>query len=553
MLRRGSITPEQIQRIALYCDKNAGGTTESLLEAGQIMPNDLAHAFSEWLSLPLWENLDGLESLSPPVCPNLSRKFMRHHRFVPIDLASQTLTIVMSDPLDNFVIEAIKLAMDVEIHIVVATPSQVESLFEKLYEQDETSISSLVDAISVDQINDDASSIDRLKDLAAEAPIVRLVNLLINQAITLKASDIHIEPFAQKLMVRYRVDGVLQSAESPPRHSAAAVISRIKIMANMDIAERRLPQDGRIHLRSNGKNIDLRVSTTPTLHGESLVMRILDNSHQILDLAALGLSPATMSSLDHSLNLANGILLVTGPTGSGKTTTLYACLQALHSHEKKIMTVEDPVEYQIDGINQIQAKPQIGLGFSEALRSILRQDPDIIMIGEMRDLDTAKIAIQSALTGHLVFSTLHTNDAGSSITRLLDIGIEDYLITSTVNGVMAQRLLRKLCPDCKQSYQPSSRLLIEWGISEAAKDSAPIQIFRAHGCDKCFGKGYSGRLIISEFMQMNSVLRDAIIEGVDGHGLQSLAINHGMQTLRQDGMQKALQGLTSIEEVLRVT
>ena len=419
-------------------------------------------------------------------------------------------------------------------------------------------------------------SIEQLRNLAAEAPIVRLVNLIINRAMTLRASDIHIEPFENRLKVRYRIDGVLQEGEAPPVHSAAAVISRIKIMAKLNIAERRLPQDGRIQIRAQGKPVDMRVSTVPTLYGESMVLRILDRDQVALDMDALGFDAAGKQRLETLLAQPHGIILVTGPTGSGKTTTLYAALQTLNTPEKKILTVEDPVEYQLEGINQIQVKPQIGLDFAGALRSILRQDPDIIMIGEMRDLETARIAVQSALTGHLVFSTLHTNDAGSSVTRLLDMGVEDYLLTSTLNGILAQRLVRTVCSECREPDVPSPALLDELQRWLAARDSfdpgydllaalnndvspgqyrrgSELVFYRANGCKSCSWTGYHGRTVISELLILSDPVRRLILSRADGREIQDAAINAGMDSMKIDGLRKALQGLTAIEEVARVT
>ena len=401
------------------------------------------------------------------------------------------------------------------------------------------------------------------------------MNLVINRAVTLRASDVHIEPFENQLKIRYRIDGVLQEGESPPPRSTAAIISRVKIMAKLNIAERRLPQDGRIHVRIQGKLVDLRVSTVPTLYGESLVLRILDKGQVVLNMDLLGFDKVTIQRFNDILALPHGIILATGPTGSGKTTTLYAALQTLNTPEKKILTVEDPVEYQLPGINQLQVKPQIGLNFAGALRAIIRQDPDIIMIGEMRDLETARIAVQSALTGHLVFSTLHTNDAGGSITRLLDMGVEDYLLTSTLNGILAQRLVRTLCHDCREPYTPPPALRKElqlWLIAREYADTehnllaalneevmpnrhdpGDITLYHARGCAACAHTGYHGRTVISELLVLSGPLRQLVLAHADANKIQDTAINAGMDSMRIDGLKKALQGVTTIEEVSRVT
>ncbi|MFH1495981.1 MAG: type II secretion system ATPase GspE, partial [Pseudomonadota bacterium] len=394
--------------------------------------------------------------------------------------------------------------------------------------------------------------LQQLKDLASEAPIIRLVSLIISHALEARASDIHIEPFENRFIVRYRVDGVMHEVESPPRRFSAAVISRIKIMASLDIAERRLPQDGRIKLRIQGKEIDLRVSTVPTMHGESVVMRILDKSGTTLDFTALGFDPDVLQRFMDVLMQPHGILLVTGPTGSGKTTTLYTALDKLNNPDLKILTVEDPVEYQMEGINQIQVKPQIGLTFANALRSIVRQDPDVIMIGEIRDLETAQIAVQSALTGHMVLSTLHTNDAASTVNRLLDMGMDDYLLTSTVNGILAQRLVRTLCSHCRETYPALPEVVRDMQLKRYTS-ADPVMLCRSVGCEQCGGTGYKGRLSIVELLVMSDAIRSLVMRHVTAGEIRQQAIAEGMQTMYENGLRKAVEGTTTIEEVLRVT
>jgi general secretion pathway protein E len=403
----------------------------------------------------------------------------------------------------------------------------------------------------VDDLDFDAD-LQQLKELASEAPVIRLVSLVITNALDMRASDIHVEPFENRLAVRYRVDGVLHDVESPPKRLAAAVISRIKIMANLDIAERRLPQDGRIRLRVQGKEIDLRVSTVPTMHGESVVMRILDKGGVALDFHKLGFMEDTLKDFIDVLMQPHGILLVTGPTGSGKTTTLYTALDRLNQPDVKILTVEDPVEYQMVGINQIQVKPQIDLTFANALRSIVRQDPDVIMIGEIRDLETAQIAVQSALTGHLVLSTVHTNDAASTVNRLLDMGVDDYLLTSTVVGILAQRLVRKLCAHCREPYQALPEMVEQLGISKLA-GGGDVTLYRGKGCQHCSNTGYTGRFCILEMLPMSDPLRTLVMKHATSGELKAEAQRGGMVTMYEDGMRKALAGNTTFEEVLRVT
>jgi general secretion pathway protein E len=398
---------------------------------------------------------------------------------------------------------------------------------------------------------EDEENVDHLRDMASEGPVIRLVNLIITRAIELRASDIHFEPFEEQFRVRYRVDGVLHDVESPPKRLQAAIVSRVKIMAKLNIAERRLPQDGRIMLRVKGKEIDFRVSSIPTIYGESIVLRILDKSSIVLDIEKLGFPQDTMDGFKELIQKPHGIILVTGPTGSGKTTTLYCALQKINSPDKKIITVEDPVEYQLRGINQIQVKASIGLTFANSLRSIVRQDPDVILIGEIRDAETAEIAIHSALTGHLVLSTLHTNDAPSAITRLIDMGMEDYLLSSTIIGILAQRLVRVACPDCREPYFPNPMILKEMRLD--GEDLSHSNIIEVRGCESCSHTGYWGRMGIFEFLKVTDEIQKLILGKKDANIIKEAARKEGMRTLREDGWLKVKQGLTTVSEVLRVT
>ena len=397
-----------------------------------------------------------------------------------------------------------------------------------------------------------AEDVERLRDIASEAPVIRLVNLLITRAVEARASDIHIEPMDDALRVRYRIDGVLHETEAPPPRLSSAIISRVKIMAKLNIAERRLAQDGRIRLAVRGKDIDFRISTTPTMHGESVVMRILDRGTLALDFAALGFDAENLQVFLDALNRPNGILLVTGPTGSGKTTTLYTSLLTLNTPEKKILTIEDPIEYQLRGINQVQVKPQIGLTFASALRSFLRQDPDIMMIGEIRDLKTAQIAVQAALTGHLILSTLHTNDAASAVTRLLDMGIDDYLLTSTINALVGQRLVRTLCQSCRAPYEALPELAERLQLHLLTNDRS-IVLYRSIGCAHCNNTGFHGRTSILEVLVMSDPIRQLVLQHGEARLIQRTAVEQGMRTMYMDGMRKALAGVTTPEEVLRAT
>ncbi|RPJ01121.1 MAG: type II secretion system protein GspE, partial [Deltaproteobacteria bacterium] len=399
---------------------------------------------------------------------------------------------------------------------------------------------------------EDEEDVDHLRDMASEAPVIRLVNLIISKAIDIKASDIHFEPYESQFRIRYRVDGVLHDVEAPPKRLQSAIISRVKIMAKLNIAERRLPQDGRIMVKVKGKEIDFRVSTVPTVHGESVVLRILDKTSIVLDVERLGFPSDILAEFDQAIKKPHGIILVTGPTGSGKTTTLYCALEKINSPDKKIVTVEDPVEYQLRGVNQIQVKPAIGLTFANCLRSIVRQDPDVILIGEIRDAETADIAIHAALTGHLVFSTLHTNDAASAITRLLDMGIEDYLLSSTLIAILAQRLVRVTCPHCRAPFVPQDSFLKEMGVSRESLTG--MSIVEAKGCMECNFTGYKGRMGIFEYLKVSDEIKGLMLERKDSQMIKEVARRKGgMRTLREDGWLRVKEGATTIQELLRVT
>ncbi|HOW75888.1 MAG TPA: type II secretion system ATPase GspE [Candidatus Competibacteraceae bacterium] len=544
------LTEADLQR-AKRVQEGAGEALDTLLlKLGLISERDLADALAAQLRLPLVRPADYPETSATNGA--LSPRFLKDARVIPLAEDEQGLTVAMANPTDDYVLTALRLATGKTILPQVGIPSELEVAFARLYGSGRSAMGQIVDSIGLADDLTDEEQIQHLKDLASEAPVIRLVNLMIARAVESRASDIHIEPFENRLKVRYRVDGVLREVESPPSRLSAAVISRIKIMAKLNIAERRLPQDGRIQLRAQGKEIDLRVSTVPTLWGESVVMRILDKASVVLDFETLGFSPHTLKRFLNVLTMPHGIIVVTGPTGSGKTTTLYTALQTLNTPERKILTVEDPVEYQLEGINQIQVKAQINLTFANALRSIVRQDPDVIMIGEMRDLETAAIAVQSALTGHLVLSTLHTNDAAGGVTRLLDMGVDDYLLTSTINGILAQRLVRLLCLHCRQPYPALPELVEEMRLRRFS-DSGDILLYKAVGCELCGGTGYRGRAAIMEFLTMSDPLRRLVLKHADATTLQAEAQQEGMETLYEDGLRKAVAGTTTLEEVLRVT
>lgn len=551
LVERGKLDAANLER-ALRLQEGEGGERLGalLIRAGFASERDVTDALAEQLQLSVVAASDYPEL--PVLEERVPARFIKESRAVPIREDESQLVLAMADPLDDYVISAFRMVTRRAVSPRLAVPSELEVAYERLYGSGKTSMDQIVGEVETRDGEEGSEDLAQLKELASEAPIIRLVSLIISHALEARASDIHIEPFENRLIVRYRVDGVMHEVESPPRRFSAAVISRIKIMASLDIAERRLPQDGRIKLRLQGKEIDLRVSTVPTMHGESVVMRILDKSGTTLDFVSLGFDPVSLERFLEVLAQPHGILLVTGPTGSGKTTTLYTALDKLNKPDVKILTVEDPVEYQMEGINQIQVKPQIGLTFANALRSIVRQDPDVIMIGEIRDLETAQIAVQSALTGHMVLSTLHTNDAASTVNRLLDMGMDDYLLTSTVNGILAQRLVRTLCVHCRESYPALPEVVQEMQL-ERFTAAKPVTLYRPIGCAECGGTGYSGRVSIVELLVMSDAIRSMVMRHVTAGEVRQQAINEGMQTMYENGLAKAVAGVTTIEEVLRVT
>ena len=488
----------------------------------------------------------------PLVLDVISPRFIRENKIIPVELKNNVLKVILANPGDREIVEALRVATAADIIVYGGDRQLIDDYVSRFYDQGPQNINRIIedmDQQGFEFIREEEEDVGHLKDLASEAPIIKLVNLLISRAIENRASDIHIEPFEDELKVRYRIDGVLHDVEAAPKKLEAAVVSRIKIMAKLNISERRLPQDGRIRLKIEEREIDLRVSTIPILHGESVVMRILDKESIIIDLDLLGFPPDTLAAFNRLIKKPNGIVLVTGPTGSGKTTTLYGALDKINTPDKKIITVEDPIEYQLKGVNQIQVKSQIGLNFANTLRHIVRQDPDVIMIGEIRDLDTAEIAIQSALTGHLVFSTLHTNDAPSSITRLLDMGVESFLLSSTIRGILAQRLVRVICPHCKE-IDTSKIDREEFAMFGLSGDTV---LFSGKGCDVCAFTGYYGRSGIFELLTVNEAIRMMILKNADANQLRETARQQGMKTLFEDGMEKVKMGVTTMSEVLRVT
>ncbi len=553
LIREGSITRDQLQR-ALVRQREIGKRLgEALMELGYVSEEDVVKALARQFALPHL-SIASLSITPVPIRDRLSSKYLREHKVFPIEVKDGVLTVAMSDLTDPYTLDDLRLSTGFAITVCLAREREILEAIDQYYGDGQATMEKIVRGYSEDEggaSGEDREDVDHLRDLASEAPVIQLVNLLITRAVEARASDIHIEPFEDTLRIRYRVDGVLLDYESPPKRLQRAVISRVKIMAKMNIAERRLPQDGRIRLQILGKDLDLRVSTIPTLYGESVVSRILDRSSLLLSLGELGMADDVRLQFQRLIRRPHGMLLVTGPTGSGKTTTLYTALNEINSVDKKIITIEDPVEYQLRGVNQIHVKPKIGLTFANGLRSIVRQDPDIIMVGEIRDAETADIAIHSALTGHLVFSTLHTNDAPGAITRLLDMGIENFLVSSVLVAVMAQRLVRVICPECRELYQLDVAAVRKMGIKTQV-DGA-LQVFRGKGCAACNFTGYHGRTGIYEFLVIGEEIQRLILEKTDANVIRQEALALGMKTLWDDGWRKVELGVTTLEDLLRVT
>ena len=547
--RRDKISASELKKVERVKKTSVSESLPQLLvKLGLCSEVDVADAFVE---------AGQYEKIKPEQYPlemqlpeSVSTRFLKQYHVCGLSQDEESITVAMMDPEDAFVIDSLTLVTGKRIIPKVGLLSEIDAALEVQYGEGRSAMERTIEDLNVDDAGEE--DLEHLKDLASEAPVIKMVNLIMQRAIETRASDIHIEPFEQTLKVRLRVDGVLKEIDAPSVKSTAAVISRIKIMAKLNIAERRLPQDGRIKVQMLGKELDLRVSTIPTMYGESVVIRLLDKENTVFDFIELGFSGLNLDRFKEVLAQPHGIILITGPTGSGKSTTMYAALKQLNTSERKIITVEDPVEYQMEGVNQIQAKPQIGLTFASALRSIVRQDPDVIMIGEMRDLETARIAVQSALTGHLVLSTLHTNDAAGGVTRLLDMGLEEYLLASTVNGILAQRLVRKLCNECKMPYKAEPALVEDLRLRRFAP-SGDITLYKPVGCASCGGMGYRGRMAIIEFLQMTDPVRKLIMNHEEAGLIQKLAIEEGMTTMFENGLTKVLQGITTLEEVMRVT
>lgn len=543
LMEDGHCDLRAVERARRMADENGDRLDIVMSRLGIVSERSLAAGYARLLGIPVAQPA---RYPAEPLWPDrLSLAFLRAVRAIPVAEDAGCAVIVVADPLDDFVSDSLSAALARPVRIEIGIPIDIEAAFSRLYptDDDEPAADTRGDAA----VEDDA---EKLRDLASDAPVIRLVNQIIWRAVETQASDIHVEPQEDRLRIRYRYDGVLHEVENPPPQLRAAITSRIKIMAHLDIAERRLPQDGRIRMAVRGQEVDFRVSTIPALHGESIVMRVLDRGAVTFDFAKLGLPAVIAGAFRTALELPNGIVLVTGPTGSGKTTTLYTGLLGLNAVSRKIVTVEDPIEFQLGGINQIQVRPQIGLTFAALLRSILRQDPDVIMVGEIRDLETAQISVQAALTGHLVLSTLHTNSAAASITRLRDMGLEDYLMTAVLRGVLAQRLVRRLCAHCKREAAAPPELIARFQLDERAQ-SGSVPLWHPVGCEHCRGTGYRGRLAIAEFLTPNDEIERLIFKRADHSEVERAAVAGGMVTMFQSGISAALDGVTTIEDVMR--
>jgi general secretion pathway protein E len=550
LVERRLLSTDELERVIKLQAEQHAPLTRLVVELGLLSEEDLLPVLRDHFDIPVMSLQDVPNTLAPVELPAGIGDFFKLARIVPIMLDGAQLLVATTDPLDVSRLHALELAAGVPVKPVLAREKEIAARIEALFTSNHAAESGQEGLAHPLEGIADEEDVAHLRDMASEVPVIRLVNQMLVRALESRASDVHIEPFENQLKVRYRIDGILHEVESPPRQLKAAVISRLKILAQLNIAERRLPQDGRIKTRLAGKDVDLRIATVPTLYGESVVIRLLERGQIFTELDAMGFPPEPLARFNEMIRKPHGMILVTGPTGSGKTTTLYGALQKINDPGKKIITIEDPVEYQLGGVNQIHVKPQIGLTFANGLRSIVRQDPDVIMVGEIRDAETAEIAVQAALTGHLVFSTLHTNDAAGAISRLLEMGVQDYLLSSSLLGVLAQRLVRRLCPGCRREISLAGAEVVE----ELHLDRSEARTaWEAVGCPTCSGTGYLGRIGIFELLPVTSEICKVIVQRADAGAIRSLAVKQGMRLLREDGWDKARRGVTTLAEVLRVT
>jgi type IV pilus assembly protein PilB len=553
LVRDNIISENELENALGQQTERGGSLGRILIESGYASEWELAAALGKQLEVP-FITLSHYE-IDPEILGTIPLDIVRKYKIIPIDKTGETLTVALPDPSNIVLIDELKLLTKSKIVPVISFESDIQEAIRNYYQTDDSMDEMLkeitdedTEAIHLESFDETGDFVDDLAPDPTDAPVIQLVNMIIQDAIRMRASDIHIEPYEKTLRLRYRVDGALQEAKNPPKKFQNAIISRVKIMSELDIAERRLPQDGRFKLVASGKNIDFRVSTCPVAHGEKVVIRLLDSSNLMLNLTDLGMSRESLDKFEEQIRAPWGMCVVTGPTGSGKSTTLYSALSTINDSAKNINTVEDPIEYQLRGINQVAARPDIGLTFANALKAFLRQDPDIIMVGEIRDLETAEIGIKAALTGHLVLSTLHTNDAPSTVNRLTNMGVEPFLVTAALNMVVAQRLVRRICENCKQPYHPPVDL-----VKALNPTDEDITYYHGEGCDRCGGRGFKGRLAIYEIMVLTDAMRDNIVEGVSSTMLKKQAIDEGMETLRMSGVTKIKEGATTIDEVLGTT
>lgn len=549
LLKHTSLKEKQLEDALLIQREKGGKLGDILIEKGYLTPEEIQKALSVQLGLPFYPDLNANE-IDPGLIMKIPINYAKENQILPIKKEANQVLVATANPLDQTVLDDLRIILNASVQPVIASSLKIQDAINRVYEKKEQKTISEIGEEATD-LSYELEEPEDLLDASDEAPIIRLVNSLLFRAVKERASDIHIEPQEREVVVRFRIDGILYDVYKPPKAFQNSIASRVKVMADLNIAEKRLPQDGRIKIKVAGKDIDIRVSTVPITHGERIVLRLADKSNVILDLKDLGFEGDMYTKLNELIEKPHGIIFVTGPTGSGKTATLYACLTKLNTVDTCILTVEDPVEMQLKGVGQIPVNPKIQLTFAAGLRAILRQDPDVVMVGEIRDLETAEIAIQASLTGHLVISTLHTNDAPGAITRLADMGVQAFLVGTSVLGVIGQRLIRRVCKDCRQEYTPSEQELKELGIApEQIKDK---KIYKAGSCEKCMKTGYAGRTCIKELFVIDDEIRQMIIAGSDATTLKKKAMEKGMKTIRDDGISKILAGVTTIDEILVAT
>lgn len=553
LIERDLLLPDQLDEALAHQDKSGTPLGELLIKMGYVKSAPIYECLAQQFGLPFMATLD-VDTIDGDLVVDIPIGYAKQHGLLPLKIEGNTVMVACADPMGISAIGDLQVLLKAQPQLVLCPPEVVLKAINSVYDRSTSSANKVMADIEEDSFENEVQHLDEITDLLDdpnEAPIIRLVNSLMTQAVKDRASDIHIEPFERDLSVRFRIDGVLYEVVRPPKRVQASIISRLKIMSGLNIAEKRLPQDGRIRLKIAGRDIDVRTSTVPVSHGERVVMRLLDRSSTMMGLDEMGIAPAVLKPLRDYIHRPHGIILVTGPTGSGKTTTLYAGLTEINKPGINILTVEDPVEYQLPGVGQMQVNSKIKLTFASGLRAFLRQDPDVIMVGEIRDGETAEIAIQASLTGHLVLSTLHTNDAAGAVTRLADMGVEPFLVSSSLLAVMAQRLVRKVCPACRVGTPITQEQIDEMGLS-LEKFLGKI-VYSAPGCDVCLDTGYKGRMGIHELLTVTDEIRHLILSGADSNSIRAKARSQGMITLREDGALKVIQGLTSLEEVMRVT